>query len=99
MPVLMFINIKGGVAKTTNAVAVSEFLAEAGNRVLLIDADHQCAAGELLLGEPRLDHCDSHWATLHDLLSEIVKEEFSAETLGDYVVPVESAHHVADSYR
>jgi chromosome partitioning protein len=88
MSVLMFINIKGGVAKTTNAVAVSQFLAKAGHRVLVIDADHQCAAGELLLGESRLDRCDSRRSTLHDLLSEIVKDEFDAETFGDYIVPV-----------
>jgi chromosome partitioning protein len=99
MSVLMFINIKGGVAKTTNAVAVSQFLAEAGHRVLLIDADHQCAAGELLLGESRLDHCERQLSTLHDLLSELVKEEFDLDTLGDYVVPDPSGHEVAEGFR
>jgi hypothetical protein len=39
-------------AKTT-AVAVSEALATMGHKVLLIDADHQCASSELLLGEVR----------------------------------------------
>jgi chromosome partitioning protein len=96
MPVLMFINIKGGVAKTTNAVAVSQFLAERGYRVLVIDADHQCAAGELLLGERRLEHCDSRATTLHDLLNEMVKVEFCAETLVNYAVRVESSHVIAD---
>ena len=96
MSVLMFINIKGGVAKTTNAVAVSQFLAEAGHRVLLIDADHQCAAGELLLGESRMEHCDRQLWTLHDLFREIVKEEFNADTFGDYVVPLRSGQEVAD---
>lgn len=33
--ILLFINLKGGVAKTTNAVATAECLAEAGHRVLL----------------------------------------------------------------
>ncbi len=76
MPVLMFINLKGGVAKTTNAVAVSEFLAEAGHRVLLIDADHQCAASELLLGESCLERCDFTRSTLHDLFNELLIFEF-----------------------
>jgi chromosome partitioning protein len=97
MSVLMFINIKGGVAKTTNAVAVSQFLAEAGHRVLLIDSDHQCAAGELLLGESRMEHCDRQLRTLHDLFREIVKEEFDADTLGDYVAPLRPGREVADS--
>jgi chromosome partitioning protein len=98
MSVLMFINIKGGVAKTTNAVAVSQFLAEAGHRVLLIDADHQCAAGEILLGASRLERYDSRRSTLHDLFSEMVKDEFDVETIGNYVVPIASAHTPADSY-
>jgi chromosome partitioning protein len=92
----MFINIKGGVAKTTNAVAVSQFLAEAGHRVLLIDADHQCAAGELLLGESGMEHCDRQLRTLHDLFREILKEEFDADTLGDYVFPLTTGQQVAD---
>jgi chromosome partitioning protein len=96
MPVLMFINIKGGVAKTTNAVAVSAFLAERGYRVLVIDADHQCAAGEILLGERRLEHCESRGTTLHDLLNEMMKEEFNEEALANFVVPVESGSHAID---
>ena len=49
MSILLFVNLKGGVAKTTNAVAVAECLADSGYRTLLIDADHQCMSGELLL--------------------------------------------------
>jgi hypothetical protein len=51
MSIVMLVNLKGGVAKTTTAVAVAECLASDNYRVLLIDADHQCMAGELLLGE------------------------------------------------
>lgn len=90
MSVLMFINLKGGVAKTTNAVAVSEFLAEAGHRVLLIDADHQCAASELLLGESCLEHCDWTRSTLHDLFNEMLKYEFEGDTFANYVRPAQS---------
>lgn len=38
MSILLFVNLKGGVSKTTNAVAVAECLADQGYRTLLIDA-------------------------------------------------------------
>jgi len=41
MSIIMFINIKGGVAKTTSAVAGAECLASSGYRTLVIDAEHQ----------------------------------------------------------
>ena len=34
MSLMLFVNLKGGVAKTTNAVAVAECLADLGKRVL-----------------------------------------------------------------
>jgi chromosome partitioning protein len=42
------------VAKTTCAVAIAECRASLGHRTLVIDADHQCMASELLPGEDRL---------------------------------------------
>jgi chromosome partitioning protein len=39
MPVIAFVNQKGGVGKTTSTAACGHALAEAGNRVLLIDLD------------------------------------------------------------
>jgi chromosome partitioning protein len=87
MPILLFINLKGGVAKTTNAVAVAECLAESNHRVLVIDADHQCMAGELLLGENRLLHCERRKITLHDMLAAMLDPEFAANQLSSYVVP------------
>lgn len=87
MSILLFVNLKGGVAKTTNAVAVAECLADAGHRVLLIDADHQCMSGELLLGESRLLHCERKKTTLHDLLAAMLDDEFTADQIPPYVVP------------
>jgi chromosome partitioning protein len=87
MSILLFVNLKGGVAKTTNAVAVAECLADAGHRTLLIDADHQCMSGELLLGESRMLHCERKKSTLHDLLAAMLDDEFTAEQIPPYVVP------------
>jgi chromosome partitioning protein len=85
MPILLLINLKGGVAKTTNAVAIAECFASQGLRTLMIDADHQCMAGELLLGESRLLRCERSKSTLHDLLAAMLDEEFDSEQIGGYV--------------
>ena len=79
MPILLFANLKGGVAKTTNAVAVSECLADQGYRTLLIDADHQCMSSELLLGESRLLRAEARRVTLHDMLAAMIREDFATE--------------------
>jgi chromosome partitioning protein len=87
MSILLFVNLKGGVAKTTNAVAVAECLADRGYRTLLIDADHQCMSGELLLGEDRLLRCERRKMTLHDLLASMLDDDFDPKQLPGYVVP------------
>ncbi len=48
MRTILFFNQKGGVAKTTSAVNTAAALAEAGARVLLIDADPQGSATNYL---------------------------------------------------
>lgn len=58
-------NQKGGVGKTTTAVNLSASLAEAGQRVLLIDFDSQAnATTGLLAGE------EIHKKTIYDLICE-----------------------------
>jgi chromosome partitioning protein len=84
--IVLFLNLKGGVAKTTNAVAVAECLAESGYRTLLIDADHQCMSGELLLGESRMLKCEGKKITLHDMLAAMLDDEFKPAQLPYYVV-------------
>lgn len=86
MAILLFVNLKGGVAKTTNAVAVAEALADQGHRVLVIDADHQCMAGELLLSESRMLVCERRKLTLHDLLAEMLDDDFRSEQFAGYPV-------------
>ncbi|MGO9111197.1 MAG: ParA family protein [Thermoguttaceae bacterium] len=87
MSIILFVNLKGGVAKTTNAVAVAECLAaEKGLKTLVIDADHQCAASELLVGESRLLKYERQWS-LHDMLGAMLDDEFEAEQVQNYIVP------------
>src|SRR5947209_11801003 len=86
MPILLLANLKGGVAKTTNAVALAECFAAAGHRTLLIDADHQCMSGELLLGENRLLKCEGKKMTLHDMMAAMLDDEFRPEQFDYYAV-------------
>lgn len=86
MSIVLFVNLKGGVAKTTNAVAVAECLADSGYRVLVIDADHQGMSGELLLGEDRLLRCEKRKITLHDMMAAMLDEDFKVEQLSYYAV-------------
>jgi chromosome partitioning protein len=56
-----------------------------GLRVLVIDADHQCTASELLLGESRLLKQEQSKTTLHDLLREMLDDDFRSEQFNAYV--------------
>lgn len=85
MSIIMFINLKGGVAKTTSAVAIAECLASQGHRTLLIDADHQCMAGELLLGETGQAAAERKKATLYDLMADMLDEDFVPTSFPGYV--------------
>jgi chromosome partitioning protein len=93
MSILLFVNLKGGVAKTTNAVAVAECLADSGYRTLLIDADHQCTSSELLLGESRMLKCEKKEITLHDLLAAMLDDEFKPEQ-----IPYHAVKNVSDLF-
>ena len=42
MRVISFVNLKGGVAKTTTVINTAAILAKRGKRVLVVDADSQC---------------------------------------------------------
>ncbi len=85
MPLIMMLNLKGGVAKTTNTIAIAEYLASQENRVLVIDADHQSLAGELLLGPDRLVHMENRSKTLHDLLAFMLNDEFNPGVIDTYI--------------
>ncbi|MBZ0254627.1 AAA family ATPase, partial [bacterium] len=87
MTMILMLNLKGGVAKTTNAVAIAETLAHRGKKVLLIDADHQYTATELMLGEAAFLFMEKYKRTLHDLLARMLDESFDPKTIGNFVAP------------
>ncbi len=69
--VLSFINLKGGVGKTTTAVAVAELLAqEERKHVLLIDLDPQTNATVTLISEERWSEMDRDGRTIAQLFAD-----------------------------
>lgn len=65
MKIIALVNQKGGVAKTTTAIALSSGLTRQGKRVLMIDLDAQCSMTNSVLQE---EEEDNKYATVHDLL-------------------------------
>jgi cellulose biosynthesis protein BcsQ len=49
MRIVVFLNLKGGVAKTTTTVNMAAYFARLGKRVLVIDLDYQGSASAMLL--------------------------------------------------
>jgi chromosome partitioning protein len=69
--VLSFINLKGGVGKTTTAVAVAEMLAqEERKHVLLIDLDPQTNATVTLISEDKWAELDNDGRTIAQLFED-----------------------------
>jgi chromosome partitioning protein len=69
--VISFINLKGGVGKTTTAVAVAEMLAqEERKHVLLIDLDPQTNATVVLITEEQWAEMDKEGRTIAQLFED-----------------------------
>jgi chromosome partitioning protein len=69
--VISFINLKGGVGKTTSTVAIAEFLAEEHKkRVLVVDLDPQTNATVTLISEEAWQERDQKGQTLLQLFKD-----------------------------
>lgn len=69
--VLSFINLKGGVGKTTTAVAVAEILAQEDRKhVLLVDLDPQTNATVTLISEEQWAEMDRDGRTVAQLFAD-----------------------------
>lgn len=56
--VISIINMKGGVGKTTLSLGISDYLAEIGKKILLIDADPQFNATQAMLDYYKNENCE-----------------------------------------
>jgi chromosome partitioning protein len=69
--VLSFINLKGGVGKTTTAVAVAEILAQEDRKhVLLVDLDPQTNATVTVISEDKWAELDKDGRTIAQLFAD-----------------------------
>ncbi len=74
--VISFINLKGGVGKTTTTVAAAELLAgEFGKRVLVIDLDPQTNATVMLIDEEPWGKLNESGHTLATLFADALEED------------------------
>lgn len=49
--IISFINMKGGVGKTTLSIGIADYLASINKKILIIDADPQFNATQALLDQ------------------------------------------------
>ena len=76
--VVSFINLKGGVGKTTSCVGVAEMLASDwahGRKVLVVDLDPQTNATTFLIGEKRWRKANDAGHTLATLFADALEED------------------------
>ena len=76
---IAFINLKGGVAKTTSTVVTAQILANVHRKkVLVIDLDPQTNATVMLIGEDRWQALNDAHHTIAQLFQDAIKPEATA---------------------
>lgn len=99
--VISFINLKGGVGKTTTCVGVAEMLASSwahGQKVLVIDLDPQTNATVMLVGERRWREANDQGLTLASLFTDALREDRGSRTFDLEATIIERASGVTDTY-
>lgn len=80
--VISFMNMKGGVGKTTICVNVAGQLAHMGKKVLIIDLDPQMNASQYLLSPSSLEGLLQNQKTIYSLYKSDVEEDLN-DLLGE----------------
>ncbi|MEW6349213.1 MAG: ParA family protein [Thermodesulfobacteriota bacterium] len=85
-----FINLKGGVGKSTLSVAFAEYLAFVrGQKVLFIDGDPQCNSTAMLVGTREARDLDKRSLTLYDYIRKTLNDRWGPD-IEDFVRPFAS---------
>ncbi|HEY0141317.1 MAG TPA: AAA family ATPase [Thermoanaerobaculia bacterium] len=91
---LSFFNNKGGVGKTTLACNVAAFMAERSEprlRVLIVDADPQCNATQLILGEEKVTKLYAAEATQSTLAGVLMPISHGEAVIDKNITPLSAA--------
>jgi chromosome partitioning protein len=99
--VVSFINLKGGVGKTTTCVGVAEMLAssyEHGQKVLVIDLDPQTNATVMVIGEDRWEDVNERGHTLATMFDDALSEDPTKAQFDLKATLIRNASGIVDSY-
>lgn len=99
--VVSFINLKGGVGKTTTCVGIAEMLTsnyEHGQKVLLIDLDPQTNATVMVIGEAAWKQANAQGHTLATMFEDALTDDPANRRFDLSKTLIKGASGVVDSY-